>query len=39
MITIRNHAGTEIRALLTLEEYCKLSPAQIVAIIKGPAGI
>jgi hypothetical protein len=35
MITIRNHAGTEIRALLTLAEYCALSPSDIIAIIKG----
>lgn len=35
MITIRNQAGTEIRAIVTLAEYCAMSPAQIIAIIKG----
>jgi len=36
MITIRNQAG-QIKALLTLAEYCALTPAQIINLIKGDA--
>jgi len=36
MITIRNQAG-QIQALLTLTEYCALTPAQIINLIKGVA--
>jgi hypothetical protein len=34
MVTIRNQAG-EIKALVELAEYLKLSPSQIISIIKG----
>jgi len=34
MITLRNNQK-EIVALLTLAEYCALSPAQIINLIKG----
>jgi len=34
MITIRNQAG-QIQALLTMAEYCAMTPMQIIKIIKG----